>query len=60
MKKVSDDKSEYRNRVMGRKDINDEIQISISYIKDELQNTIKNNLLEPRKRENCFDFMVMD
>ena len=40
MKKVIDDQNVFRSEVMVRKDINDEIQRSISYIKDELQISI--------------------
>ena len=36
---------------MVRKDINDEIRRSISYIQDELQISIEKNTLEGRKRE---------
>ena len=39
---------------MVRKEVNDEIQRSISYIKDELQNSIENNVLEGRKKEKSF------
>ena len=60
MKKVSDEKNVFRSEVMVRKDINDEIQRSISYIKDELQISIENNVLEGRKKGNCFGCMVME
>ena len=49
----------FRNEVMVRQEFNDGIQRSISYIKDELQNSIENNLLE-LKRENHFGCMVID
>ena len=54
MKKGSDEKNEFRSEVMVRKDINDEIQRSISYIKDELQISIEKNVLEGGKREKLF------
>ena len=40
-----------RSEVMVRQDINDKIQRSISYIKDELQISIEKNVLEGRKKE---------
>ena len=39
---------------MVRKDINDEIRRSISYIQDELQISIEKNTLEGRKWEKSF------
>ena len=39
---------------MVRKDINDEIRRSISYMQDELQISIEKNTLEGRKREKSF------
>ena len=50
----------FRNEVMVRQEVNDGIQRSISYIKDELQNSIENNVLEEEKRENHVGCMVMD
>ena len=49
-KKVIEDQNSFRSEVMVRQEVNDGIQRSISYIKDELQNSIENNLLEPRKK----------
>ena len=60
MKKVSYEKTMFRSEIMLRKEVNDEIQRSISYIKYKLQNSIKNNLLEGRKKENHSGCMVMD
>ena len=51
MKKVSDEKNVFRSEVMVRKEINDDIQRSISYIKYDLQISIENNVLEGRKKE---------
>ena len=36
---------------MIRKEVNDEIQRSISYIKDDIKNSIENNVPEGRKKE---------
>ena len=49
MNKVNDEENVFRSEVMVRKEVNDEIQISISYIKDELQNSIENNVLGGKK-----------
>ena len=54
MKKVSDEKKVFRSEIMVRKEVNDEIQRSIFYIKDELQITIEKNVLEVRKKEKSF------
>ena len=54
MKKVSDEKKVFRSEVMVRKEVNDEIQRSISYIKDELQISIEKNALEGRKGVKSF------
>ena len=44
----------FRSGVMVREEVNDEIQRSISYIKDELQNSTENKVLEGRKKERSF------
>ena len=49
MKKVLEDQNVFRNEVMVRQEVNYGIQRSISYIKDELQNSIENNVLEGKK-----------
>ena len=54
MKKVIEDKNVFRSEVMVRQEVNYEIQSGISYIKDELQNSIENNLLEPSKIGKSF------
>ena len=59
-KKVIEDQNVFRSEVMVRQEVNDGIQIIISYIKDELQNTIENNLLERRKEGSHFGCKVMD
>ena len=41
-KKVSDEKKVFRSEIMTRKEVNDEIQRSVSFIKDELQVSLKN------------------
>ena len=50
MKKVIEDQNMFRSEVMVRREVNYGIQRSISYIKDELQNYIENNLPERRKK----------
>ena len=54
MKKVIDEKNVYISEVMVGKEVNDEIQGIISYIKDELQNSIVNNIPEGRKHLKSF------
>ena len=54
MKKVSDKKKVFRSEVMVGKEVNDEIQRSSSYIKDELKISIEKNVLEGRKKEKSF------
>ena len=49
-KKVIDEQNVFRSEVMVRKDINDEIQRSVSYIKDEIQISNEKNILEGRKK----------
>ena len=49
MKKGSNEQNVFRGEVMVRKDIDDKIQRSISYIQDELQISIDRNVLEGRK-----------
>ena len=60
MKKLIEDQYVFRSEVMVRKEINDEIQRNISYIKDELQVSIEKDVLEERKKKNLFGCMVMD
>ena len=49
-KKVIEDQNVFRSEVMVRQEVNDGTQRRISYIKDDLQNSIENNLLEPKKK----------
>ena len=60
MKKVIEDQYVFRSEFRFRQEVNDEIQTSIFYIKDELQNSIENNILGQLNRGNRFGFMVMD
>ena len=53
-KKLIEQKNVFRSEVMVRKEVNDEIQRSISYIKYELRNSIENNLSERRKKGKSF------
>ena len=54
MKKVIDEKNVFRSEVMVRKEVNDEIQRSISYIKYELQNFIENNITVKTRKGKSF------
>ena len=48
-------KKVFRSEVVVRKEVNDEIQRSIYYIKYELQISIENNVLEGRKnKKSCW------
>ena len=60
MKKITETRYVFRSEFKVIQEVNDEIQTSISYIKDELQNSIENNILGKRKRKNHFGCMVMD
>ena len=54
MKKLIEDQNVFKNEVMVGQEVNDGIQRILSYIKDELQNSIENNLLEPIKKGKLF------
>ena len=54
MKKVSDQKKVFRSEIMVRKEVNDEIQRSISYIKDNLQSSIEKNEQEERNKAKSY------
>ena len=54
MKKVIEDKNLLISGVKVGQEVNDEKQRIISYIKDELQNSIQNNLLKKRKKGKSF------
>ena len=60
MKKVSYEKKLFRSEIMLRKEVNDEIQRSSSYIKDELKISIEKMYWREEKRKNIFGCMVMD
>ena len=51
MKKAIEDHSVFRRGSRDRHEVNDEIKTSISYIKDELQNSIKNNIISKTRKE---------
>ena len=44
----------FRSEIMTRKEVNDEIQRSVSFIKDELQSVIERNIQEGSKKENLY------
>ena len=54
MKKVIEDQYIFRRELKVRKEVNDEIQTIISYIKYELQNSIENHILGKTKKEKSF------
>ena len=54
MKQVIDEKKVFRSEIMVRKEVNDEIQRSISLIKDELQSFIEKNIREGSKKEKSY------
>ena len=60
MKKVIEDQHVFRSEFMVRQEVNDGIQKILSYIKDKVQNSIEDNILGLKKRENKLGFMVMD
>ena len=60
MKKLMDEQNVFRSEVMVIKEVNDEIQKNISYIKDELQNSIEIMYRREEKKKNHFGCMVMD
>ena len=54
MKKVIDEKKVFRSEIMVTKEVNDEIQRSISFIKDELQSVIEKNIQEGSKKQKSY------
>ena len=54
MKKFIEDQYVFRSDFKVRQEVNDEIKRSISYIKDELQNSIENNILGKTRKEKSF------
>ena len=53
MKKLIEDQYVFRSNFNVRQEFNNGIQTSISYIKDELQNSIENNILgKTRKKQS--------
>ena len=54
MKKLMDEQNVFRSEVMVIKEVNDEIQKNISYIKDELQNSIEIMYRREEKKEKQF------
>ena len=50
MKQVIDEKKVFRSEVMVRKEVHNEIQRSVSFIKDELQSVNENNIQEGSKK----------
>ena len=43
-----------RSEIMTQKEVNDEIQRSVSFIKDELQSVIERKIQEGSKKENLY------
>ena len=50
----------FRCEIMTRKEVNDEIQRSVSFIKDELESVIEKNIQEGRKKKIRIGCMLMD
>ena len=50
----------FRSEIMTRKEDNDEIQRSVSFIKDELQSVIEKIYKKEAKRKICIGCMLMD
>ena len=59
MRKLIEDQNVFISEFMVIQEFNDWIQRIISYIKDEIQNSIENHLVDSRKRENNFGCMLM-
>ena len=58
MKKISDKKKMFRSEIMVRKEVNDEIQRSIYFIKDELRSSIQK--CTGRKEKGKSDWLHAD
>ena len=54
MKQVIEEKKVFRSEIMTQKQVNDEIQRSVSFIIDELQSVIERNIQEGSKKENLY------
>ena len=54
MKQVIEEKKVVRSEIMTRKEVNDEIQRSVSFIKDKLQSVIERKIQEGSKKENLY------
>ena len=50
----------FRSEIMTRKEVNDEIQRSVSFIKDELQSVIEKIYRKEAKRKIRIGCMLMD
>ena len=59
-KQVIDEKKVFRSEIMVRKEVNDEIQRSVSFIKDELQSVVEKKYRKETKGENPIGCMLMD
>ena len=51
VKQVIEEKKVLRSEIMTQKEVNDEIQRSVSFIKDELQSVIEKNIQEGGNKE---------
>ena len=54
MKQVIDEKTVFRSEIITKKEVNDEIQRSVSFIKYELQSVIEKNIQEGIKKEKSY------
>ena len=60
MKKVIEYQYVFKRDFRVRQEVNDEIQTSISYIKDKLQISTENNIIGKTRKKNNFGCMVME
>ena len=54
MKEVIEEKKVFRSGILTKKEVHDEIQRSVSFIKDELQSVIEKNIQEGGNKENLY------
>ena len=54
MKEVIEEKKVFRSEIMTQKEVHDEIQRSIYFIKDELQSVTEKNIQEGSNKENFY------
>ena len=60
MKEVIEEKKAFRSEMMTQKEVNDEIQRSVSFVKDEFQIVIEKIYRKEAKKKICIGCMLMD